>query len=162
LHELDGYLPQNINTHNQWRRSWQPPQSRTSTSWASCRRALPRKHGSDSGDLKSLAGGVGWRLSVKELLDVMNHMRRMNTIVSVATMDKLLDKSFGVGAFDSSAGRVYGKGGACSGSAGKGAVRRLLPPRGAGAVLFVNSPITAQDLPLSDFAGNAYLESLSA
>ena len=42
-------------------------------------------HGWNSGDLSAVCGGVGWHMSVNDLLSVMAGFRRTNTIMSAAT-----------------------------------------------------------------------------
>jgi CubicO group peptidase (beta-lactamase class C family) len=68
--------------------------------------------GCDSGDLKSISGGAGWRLSTRELLKVMDHFRRRNTIVDKNLAKQMLDSYFGVDVVeDTPAGRIYYKNG---------------------------------------------------
>jgi hypothetical protein len=56
---------------------------------------------------------LGWRLSTKELLNVMNHARRKNTIISASKAQYMLDNSFGIDQrINTAAGRVYNKNGA--------------------------------------------------
>ena len=52
--------------------------------------------GWNSGDLSIVAAGAGWRLSTKELLNVMNHVRRKNTIINKKTAKYMLGNYFGI------------------------------------------------------------------
>ena len=52
--------------------------------------------GWNSGDLKTVAGGAGWRLSINELLNVMNHVRRKGTIMTATKAQYMLDNYFGI------------------------------------------------------------------
>ena len=71
------------------------------------------KKGWDSGDLASMAGGAAWRLSIKELLNVLNHARRKNTILPSSKFQYLLDSYFGIDQqIDTPAGKLYNKNGA--------------------------------------------------
>ena len=73
---------------------------------------FPANYGWNSGDLKTVAGGAGWRLSMKELLNVMNHMRRKGTIVSATKAQYMLDNNFGIDqGISTSAGKIYNKNG---------------------------------------------------
>ncbi len=126
-------------------------------------------HGWNTGDLKSVAGGAGWRLSVKELLDVMNHVRRKNTIVSAQTAQKILDDGFGIDRITpSAAGKMYDKNGAWRVEDKNHKVLEdeqcaaFYLPEGLEAVLFVNSPIGTENYSLRDVVRDAYLGSLSA
>jgi CubicO group peptidase (beta-lactamase class C family) len=120
-------------------------------------------HGWDSGDLQSVAGGAGWRLSVKELLDVMNHVRRQNTIVTAQKAQTILDSYFGIDQIiNTAAGKTYNKNGAWG--AGSGEVEQCAAfflPAGLEAVLFVNSPIGTQGYSLRGLVEQAYEGSLS-
>src|SRR5262249_39238860 len=71
------------------------------------------KHGWNSGDLASVAGGAGFHVSTKELLEVMNHVRRKGTILPAAKAQKMLDSYFGIDqVINTPAGKLYNKNGA--------------------------------------------------
>ncbi|NUU17809.1 serine hydrolase [Cellulomonas humilata] len=72
---------------------------------------FPRKiPGFASGDLRSWVGGVGWHLSVDELLRVMGTLRRAGTILSPAAAEVMLGRTFGVDSVISTrAGVIYEK-----------------------------------------------------
>jgi CubicO group peptidase (beta-lactamase class C family) len=68
--------------------------------------------GWDSKDLSTASGGAGWRLSMKELLDVMHHVRRTGSIVSPAKAQYLLDHYFGIDSVKTTpGGKTYCKNG---------------------------------------------------
>jgi CubicO group peptidase (beta-lactamase class C family) len=121
-------------------------------------------HGWNSGDLQSVAGGAGWRMSVKELLSVMNHVRRQSTIVTPQKAQTILDSRFGIDQIISTlAGKTYNKNGAWG--AGSGETEQCAAfylPEGLEAVLFVNSPIGTQGYSLRGLVQDAYAGSLSA
>jgi hypothetical protein len=107
--------------------------------------------GWNSGNLAAVAGGAGWRLSTKELLNVMNHMRRKNTIIPAAKAQLLLDSRFGIDqVIDTPAGKLYNKNGAWgTGDKKTEQCVAYFFPHGMEVVVFVNSPISAQDPPFS-------------
>jgi CubicO group peptidase (beta-lactamase class C family) len=68
--------------------------------------------GWDSSDLRTMSGGVGWHLSVNDLLTVMAHFRRRGTIVDPGVAEMALDSLFGIDVVrDTPLGRIYAKGG---------------------------------------------------
>jgi CubicO group peptidase (beta-lactamase class C family) len=84
--------------------------------------------GWDSGDLATVAGGAGWRLSTKELLNVLNHVRRKNTIISKQRAQYMLDNNFGIDqVIPSPGGTLYNKNGGWEEKLDR-TVRRLLSP----------------------------------
>ena len=118
--------------------------------------------GWNSGDLKTVAGGAGWRLSIKELLNVMNHVRRKGTIVSATKAQYMLDNYFGIDMMTSTAaGKLYNKNG--SWGTGDGRTEQCVAffmPQGMELALFVNSPIGLSKLSLRNLVRDAYLNSL--
>jgi CubicO group peptidase (beta-lactamase class C family) len=120
-------------------------------------------HGWDSGDLATVAGGAGWRLSTKELLNVMNAVRRKNTILPAEKAQFLLDNYFGIDqAIDTPAGKIYNKNGAWGTGDGRReqCVAYFLPNQ-MELVLFVNSPIGKEGFSLRGIVKDAYLGSLT-
>ncbi len=107
--------------------------------------------GWNSGNLAAVAGGAGWRLSIKEVLNIMNHFRRKNTILPAAKAQLALDSRFGIDqVIDTPAGKLYNK----NGSWGTGDKKTeqcvaYFFPNGMEVVVFVNSPISANDPPFS-------------
>jgi CubicO group peptidase (beta-lactamase class C family) len=125
--------------------------------------AMNQEAGWDSGDLSSVAGGAGWRLSVKELLSVMNHVRRMNTIIPAAKAQYMLDNYFGIDQkIGTAAGTLYNKNGAWGTGDGKTeqAVAYFMP-NGMELVLFVNSPIGKTGFSLRGLVKDSYIASLT-
>jgi CubicO group peptidase (beta-lactamase class C family) len=107
--------------------------------------------GWNSGNLASVAGGAGWRLSIKEVLNVMNHFRRKNTILPAAKAQLALDSRFGIDqVIDTPAGKLYNKNGAWgTGDKKTEQCVAYFFPNGMEVVVFVNSPISANDPPFS-------------
>lgn len=69
-------------------------------------------HGWSSGDLSTMSGAAGWRLSVDDLLNVMAAFRRRGSIVDAARAQAMLDGRLGLDRWkDTPLGRVYAKGG---------------------------------------------------
>jgi hypothetical protein len=97
----------------------------------------------NSGDLRTVAGGAGWRLSIEELLNVMNHARRKGTIVTAQKLQYILDNAFGIDQIiPTSAGKLYNKNGAWG--TGDGRTEQCVAyflPQGMELAVLVNSPI---------------------
>jgi CubicO group peptidase (beta-lactamase class C family) len=117
--------------------------------------------GWNSGDLKTVAGGAGWRLSIKELLDVMNHVRRKGTIVSATKAQYMLDNYFGIDMMtNTAAGKLYNKNGSWTNNGKTEQCVAFFMPQGMELALFVNSPIGLSKLSLRNLVRDAYLNSL--
>lgn len=117
--------------------------------------------GWNSGDLKTVAGGAGWRLSIKELLDVMNHVRRKGTIVSATKAQYMLDNYFGIDMItNTAAGKLYNKNGSWTNNGKTEQCVAFFMPQGMELALFVNSPIGLSKLSLRNLVRDAYLNSL--
>lgn len=118
------------------------------------------EEGWDSGELATQLGGVGFRMSVKEYLDVMDAWRRKGTIVPVATAQAALDAGLGLDNVRSTpAGKAYDK----NGRWGKGGHSEqtvgFFLPEGMELVVFTNSNLPNE----GSFRGtilNAYLNNL--
>ncbi len=119
--------------------------------------------GWDSGDLASVAGGAGWRLSTKELLNVMNHVRRRNTIITAQKAQYMLDNYFGIDqVINTPVGRIYNKNGLWrSGDKKTEQSVAYFLPNDMELVVFVNSPIGASGLSLRDIVKDKFINSLS-
>jgi CubicO group peptidase (beta-lactamase class C family) len=121
------------------------------------------KKGWNSGDLRSVSGGAGWRLSIKELLNVMNHVRRKGTIVSATKLQYMLDNAFGIDQIITTpTGKLYNKNG--SWGTGDGRTEQCVAyflPQGIELAVFVNSPIGTSKLNLRTIVNNAYLNAVS-
>ena len=119
--------------------------------------------GWNSGDLKTVAGGAGWRLSVKEVLNVMNHVRRKNTIITAAKAQYMLDNRFGIDQIiNTAAGKLYNKNGSWGTGDGKTeqCVAYFLPQNMELAIL-VNSKISTSGFSLRTIVKDAYVNSLT-
>jgi CubicO group peptidase (beta-lactamase class C family) len=121
------------------------------------------KKGWNSGDLRTVAGGAGWRLSIKELLNVMNHARRKGTIVSAQKLQYILDNAFGIDQIISTAvGNLYNKNGAWG--TGDGRTEQCVAyflPLGMELAVLVDSPIGTTNFSLRGIVKDAYVNSLS-
>jgi CubicO group peptidase (beta-lactamase class C family) len=126
-------------------------------------RCRPReKDGWNSGDLATISGGAGWRLSAKEVLNVMDHVRRRNTIISKETAQYMLDNFFGIDQLtDTAAGKIYNKNGLWA--KGDGRTEQCVAyffPNNMEAVVFVNSRIGEGNLSLRNLVRDAFKNSL--
>jgi CubicO group peptidase (beta-lactamase class C family) len=118
--------------------------------------------GWNSGNLASVAGGAGWRLSTKELLNVMNHARRKNTIISASQAQYMLDNSFGIDQMiNTPAGKLYNKNGAWGNNSRTEQCVAYFWPQEMELVVFVNSPIADSNFSLRNIVSQAFINSLS-
>jgi CubicO group peptidase (beta-lactamase class C family) len=122
------------------------------------------KQGWNSGDLASVAGGAGFRLSTRELLNVMDHVRRRNTILPAEKAQYMLDNSFGIDqVIDTAAGKLYNKNGAWGSKAvGTQQCVAYFLPNSMELVVFVNSPIGVEGFSLRGIVKDVFVNSLSA
>jgi len=100
--------------------------------------------GSDSGDLSTMSGAVGWRFSVDDLLAIMSAFRRLGSIVDPARAQTMLDRRVGLDWWqDTALGRVYAKGGFWSFDDGRSVqqANAFFLPRGMELVILANSPL---------------------
>ena len=119
--------------------------------------------GWNSGNLASVAGGAGWRLSTRELLNVMDAVRRKNNILPAAKAQYMLDNYFGIDqAISTPAGKLYNKNGRWGTGDGKSeqCVAYFLP-NGMEVAVFVNSPIGVANFSLRGLVKDAFVNSLS-
>lgn len=120
--------------------------------------------GWDSGDLASVAGGAGWRLSTKELLNVMDHVRRRNTIIAPQKAQYILDNYFGIDqVLNTPAGPIYNKNG--SWGTGDGRTEQCVAyflPNDMELVVFVNSPIGQSNFSLRGIVKDTFVNALSS
>ncbi len=118
--------------------------------------------GWNSGNLYSMSGGAGWRLSVSELLKIMSHARRTNDILRKNDSQYGLDNNFGIDQIiETPLGKMYNKNGRWSDNGRtEQSVIYFLPGDMELAVL-VNSPIgNGQGKSLRGRVKDAYLSSL--
>jgi CubicO group peptidase (beta-lactamase class C family) len=129
--------------------------------------------GCDSGDLKTISGGAAWRLSTRELLKVMDHFRRRNTIVYKNLATKMLNNKFGIdGAEDTPAGKIYYKNGYYpaknTNNTGENDTKKkwveqsvaFFLPNHMELVVFVNSPLFTSDHNLTSLIRERFLHFL--
>ena len=117
--------------------------------------------GWNSGDLSTVSGGAGWRLSMKELLNVLDHVRRKNTILPAATAQAMLDDGFGIDQIiDTPAGKLYNKNGLWRSDGRTEQCVAYFWPKGMEMAMFVNSPIGVDGASLRNLVRDAFLSSL--
>lgn len=100
--------------------------------------------GWNSGDLTTVSGGAGFRMSINELLAVMGTFRRSGTILSQSAAQNFLDSMLGIDqVIDTPAGKLYNKNGAWGDGIGRTeqAVAYFMPENMEMAI-FVNSKIS--------------------
>jgi CubicO group peptidase (beta-lactamase class C family) len=117
--------------------------------------------GWDSGNLQTVAGGAGWRVSTKELLNVMNHVRRKGTVIPASKAQYILDNNFGIDQIlDTPAGKMYNKNGGWNSSGRKEQCVAYFFPNGMECAVYVNSKIGADDFSLRGLVKDCYVSSL--
>jgi CubicO group peptidase (beta-lactamase class C family) len=98
--------------------------------------------GWDSGALAANAGGAGWHMSVRQVLDVMDAYRRRNTILPAAKATAAMDAAFGIDVIsDTPAGRLYNKNGAWGSGGHTEQAQAYFLPENMELVVFANSNI---------------------
>ncbi len=123
--------------------------------------------GWNSGDLQTVCGGAGFRMSVNEVLDVMGTFRRSGTILPTSQVQPFLDQMLGLDQrIDTAAGSLYNKNGAWGPDATRleQSVAYFLPGD-MELCLFVNSPIAPKTpggdpQSLRGLVKDAYIENL--
>lgn len=114
--------------------------------------------GWNSGNLAGSAGGVGWHMTVNEILDVVRAFRQGN-IVSLGGMSDILQNSWGlnspIGGESTDAGNIYYKAGRWTNGGDPSTDRTeqcfvMLMPNDMELVVFVNSQITSQGMNLTN------------
>lgn len=121
--------------------------------------------GWNSGNLAGLSGGVGWHMSVDEVLNVMTALRK-GKLMAPSKAQSLLDASFGLdsgaGGVNTPAGRLYHKNGRWrSGGRTEQCVAFFLP-EGMELVVFVNSDVGANDTFLRSLVQQLYVDNIVA
>jgi len=123
--------------------------------------------GWNSGELQTELGGVGFRVSVNDMLNVMGTFRRKGTIVSPQKAQQALDASLGIDSVEETpAGKIYVKNGWWGGGGQDGAswhveqaVAAFLPDD-MEAVILCNSNVGAQGASLTSTLRNAILNNI--
>lgn len=99
--------------------------------------------GWNSRDLTTMCGGVGWHLSVDDLLTIMAAFRRRGTFVDSARAQVMLDRQFGLDSGlmrDTPLGRIYAKGGFWSNGHAVEQTNVFFLPKGMELAILANSP----------------------
>jgi CubicO group peptidase (beta-lactamase class C family) len=124
--------------------------------------------GWNSGDISAYAGGAAFHLSVKELLNVLDHVRRKNTIIPAAKAQYMLDNLFGLDQeFTTPAGKIYNKNGmwltSCVTTINCKTEQSVIYflPNNMEVAVFVNSPIGSEGFSLRDLVRAAFNNSLT-
>jgi hypothetical protein len=108
-----------------------------------------------------MAGGAAWRLSVDDLLKVMDHVRRRNTIIPAGRAQQVLDGNLGIDqAIPTPAGTIYNKNGRwTSGGRTEQSVIYFMP-NGMELVVLVNSPISVEGWSLRGIVKDLFIDNL--
>ena len=118
--------------------------------------------GWNSGDKASIAGGAGCHLSCKELLDVIDHVRRRGTIISPQKAQYMLDNHFGIDqTIETAAGKIYNKNGLWARNGKTEQCVAYFFPANIEVVAFVNSPIGLDGKSLRGIVKDAYVAALT-
>jgi len=120
--------------------------------------------GWNSGDLTSVAGGVGWHMSVNELLKVMDAFRRKGTIISTADALTQLNNGFGIDVIqDTPLGKLYNKNGSwANGNKNTEQSLAYFLPQNMELVVMANSPICTSKKFFRDVVTKLYLSNIKA
>lgn len=120
--------------------------------------------GWNSGPMAEQSGGAAWHMSVDEVLDVMDALRRKGTIMTNAKAQIMLDRGFGLDSgagVATDAGKLYHKNGRWQNGSGASeqSVVFFLPGDMELAV-FVNSPIGTNNVFLRSLVQTIYVNNL--
>ncbi|MCR9160163.1 MAG: serine hydrolase [Nannocystaceae bacterium] len=124
--------------------------------------------GWNSGDLQTVCGGAGFRMSVNDVLDVMGTFRRSGKILPQSEVQPFLDMMLGLDQrIDTAAGGLYNKNGAWG--PGDGRLEQCVVyfmPDDMELCIFVNSPIAPKKAggkvqSLRGLVKDAYVENLT-
>jgi CubicO group peptidase (beta-lactamase class C family) len=115
--------------------------------------------GWNSGDLRTMAGGVAWHMSVQELLAVMSAVRRGGTIMTPARAQTMLDASFGIDdQKNTPLGWLYWKGGYWGDPMGHREQSLVyFLPREMELALVANSPVGSPERSFPDAVYGAFI-----
>lgn len=117
--------------------------------------------GWNSGDLSSMAGGAAWRLSVDDLLKVMDHVRRRNTILQAGRTQQALDAKLGIDVIKPTpAGNLYSKNGSWSSGGRSEKSVIFFMPEGMELVVLLSSKIGVEDDSIRGIVQEIYLDNL--
>ena len=119
-------------------------------------------HGWNSGDLRSVAGGVAWHMSVDDLVAVMSAVRRGGTIMTAARAQAMLDDRFGIDEQqETPLGSLYWKGGYWGDTMGRREQSLVyFLPREMELALLTNSPVDSPERSFPEVVYNAYITNI--
>ena len=121
-------------------------------------------NGWNSDDLTTMSGGVGWHLSVDDLLAFLGALRRGGSILGADTLQAMLDDGFGIeidGTVPTPLGTLYWKGGYWGNPDSKIEQSLLyLLPRDMELAAFANSPIGSPGQSFPGIVLSAYLSAI--
>ncbi len=107
--------------------------------------------GLSTSDMFCCAGGIGWHMTIDEILDITRSFRQ-GLIVSQANAQQLLNQSWGLNSpfngVSTPAGPLYWKPGAWIQNQQEEQAVLLVAPNNMEIVVFVNSPVSAQNTSL--------------
>jgi CubicO group peptidase (beta-lactamase class C family) len=119
--------------------------------------------GWNSGDLATVSGGAGFRMSINEVLDVMGTFRRSGSILSTTAAQTFLDGFLGIDQrIETPAGNLYNKNGAWADADVNPRMEQCVAyflPQDMELVCFVNSPL-AGGKSLRGVVADTYVEHL--
>lgn len=117
--------------------------------------------GWNSGDVSTVLGGVGYRLSPNDVAKVMGTFRRGGAIVSEEVAKEAIEGLLGInGTVDTPNGRLYFRKGGWNGNGNTEQSVAFYAPDDVEIAVFVNSPIGTEDANLRVAVTEAYLASL--
>lgn len=121
----------------------------------------PGNTGWNSGNLNTMAGGVGWRLSIAELLDVMSTWADTNSILPKTAAKTHLDAGLGLDVIaDTPIGRMYSKNGLWQNNGRREQCIAYFLPQNLQLVVFVNSGVGADSEFLRSIIDKAFLDAI--
>jgi hypothetical protein len=125
--------------------------------------------GWDTGDFSGRAGGVGWHLTIGEILDVTRAFRQGN-IVSLGGVSDILQGSWGlnspINGESTDAGLIYYKAGRWTDNSNAALSRTeqcfvMLMPKDMELVVFVNSAVSSSGTSLTNIVRTAYKNNIA-
>ncbi len=126
--------------------------------------------GWDSGNFVGSAGGVGWHMTINEILDVTRALRK-GQLVSIGGMSDILNESWGMNSpidgESTEAGNIYYKAGRWTTSINNPAAARteqcfvlIQPNKQIELVVFVNSNITSSGISLTNLVRTTFINNI--
>jgi CubicO group peptidase (beta-lactamase class C family) len=126
--------------------------------------------GWDSGNFAGSAGGVGWRMTVNEILDVTRALRK-GQLVGIGSFADIINRSWGLnsplGGETTDAGNIYYKAGRWTTNVNNPATARteqcfvlFQPTKQIEVVVFVNSEVGASGVSLTNLVRTAFVNNI--